>query len=151
MMSQVAGRAGRRGERGLVILQTKQADNPVITQVVNADYKDMYDTQIQERRNFHYPPFYKLINIYLKHRNDDVVDHAAQHLAALLRRYFKEDLLGPDRPMVSRVQLQYIRKIMLKVSPTYTASSVRECLLSAREAVHQFAVYKSVNIYFDVD
>lgn len=151
MMSQVAGRAGRRGERGLVILQTKQADNPVITQVVNADYKDMYDTQIQERRNFHYPPFCKLINIYLKHRNDDVVDHAAQHLAALLRRYFKEDLLGPDRPMVSRVQLQYIRKIMLKVSPTYTASSVRECLLSAREAVHQFAVYKSVNIYFDVD
>lgn len=57
MMSQVAGRAGRRGERGLVILQTKQADNPVITQVVNADYKDMYGTQIQERRNFHYPPF----------------------------------------------------------------------------------------------
>ena len=151
MMSQVAGRAGRRGERGLVILQTKQADNPIIAQVVNADYKAMYRAQIAERETFHYPPFYKLINIYLKHRNDDVVDHAAQHLAALLRRYFKEDLLGPDRPLVSRVQLQYIRKIMLKISPAYTTSSVRQCLLSARDAVQHFAVYKSVTIYFDVD
>ena len=87
----------------------------------------------------------------LVHPNDDVVDHAAQHLAALLRRYFKEDLLGPDRPLVSRVQLQYIRKIMLKISPAYTTSSVRQCLLSARDAVQHFAVYKSVTIYFDVD
>ena len=79
------------------------------------------------------------------------MEHAALHLASLLRPYFHDDLLGPERPLVSRVQLQYIRKIMLKVSPCFSASGVRHTLLSARDAVQQFDVYKSVNIYFDVD
>ena len=151
MLSQVAGRAGRRGKRGKVILQTRQVDNPVIEQIVRGDYEAMYQSQIKERELFHFPPFYRLITIYLKHRNNDVVDHAAQHLAALLRRYFKDDLLGPDRPVVARVQLLYIRKIMVKVSPQFSAMSVRQTLLSARDIVLQFDVYKSVNIYFDVD
>ena len=151
MMSQVAGRAGRRGKRGLVVLQTRQPDNPVIEQVVRADYQAMFNTQLAERKVYHYPPFYKLITIYLKHRKNDVVEHAALHYAALLRPYFGDDLLGPDTPVVSRVQLQYIRKIMLKVSPRFSASSVRKSLLSARSAVQAYAVYKGVNIYFDVD
>lgn len=151
MLSQVAGRAGRRGKRGKVILQTRQIDNPVIEQIVRGDYEAMYQSQIKERELFHFPPFYRLITIYLKHRNNDVVDHAAQHLAALLRRYFKDDLLGPDRPVVARVQLLYIRKIMVKVSPQFSAMSVRQTLLSARDIVLKFDVYKSVNIYFDVD
>lgn len=151
MLSQVAGRAGRRGKRGKVVLQTRQADNPIIHQVVRADYVSMYNAQLAEREQFHFPPFYRLISIYLKHRKDDVVEHAALHLASLLRPYFHDDLLGPERPLVSRVQLQYIRKIMLKVSPCFSASGVRHTLLSARNAVQQFDVYKSVNIYFDVD
>lgn len=151
MLSQVAGRAGRRGKRGKVILQTRQVDNPVIEQIVRGDYEAMYQSQMKERELFHFPPFYRLITIYLKHRNNDVVDHAAQHLAALLRPYFKDDLLGPDRPVVARVQLLYIRKIMVKVSPQFTAMSVRQTLLSARDIVLKFDVYKSVNIYFDVD
>lgn len=151
MLSQVAGRAGRRGKRGKVVLQTRQVDNPVIGQIVRGDYEAMYQSQIEERKLFHFPPFFRLITIYLKHRNNDVVDHAAQHLAALLRPYFKDDLLGPDRPVVARVQLLYIRKIMVKVSPQFTPMSVRQTLLSARDIVQQFDVYKSVNIYFDVD
>lgn len=151
MLSQVAGRAGRRGKRGKVILQTRQVDNPIIGQIVRNDYEAMYQSQLEERQLFHFPPFYRLITIYLKHRNDDVVDHAAQHLAALLRPYFKDDLLGPDRPVVSRVQLLYIRKIMVKIAPQFTPSSVRQTLLSARDIVQHFDVYKSVNIYFDVD
>ena len=151
MLSQVAGRAGRRGKRGKVILQTRQVDNPVIEQIVRGDYEAMYQSQIKERELFHFPPFYRLITIYLKHRNNDVVDHAAQHLAALLRPYFNDDLLGPDRPVVARVQLLYIRKIMVKVSPQISPMSVRQTLLSARDIVQQFNVYKSVNIYFDVD
>lgn len=151
MLSQVAGRAGRRGKRGKVILQTRQADNPIIGQVVRGDYEAMYRSQVAEREQFHFPPFYRIINIYLKHRRNDVVDHAALHLAALLRPHFHDDLLGPDRPVVSRVQLQYIRKIVVKVSPTYTAKSVRQTLLAARDVVQHFDVYKSVNIYFDVD
>ena len=151
MMSQVAGRAGRRGERGLVVLQTRQADNPIISHVVRADYRAMYDGQIVERKAFAYPPFSRLITIYLKHRNNDIVGHAALHYAALLRPYFGESLLGPDTPVVSRVQLQFIRKIMIKVSPRFTLSSVRQTLLSARDAVQAFPVYKGVTIYFDVD
>lgn len=151
MLSQVAGRAGRRGKRGKVILQTRQVDNPIIGQIVRNDYEAMYQSQLEERQLFHFPPFYRLITIYLKHRNDDVVDHAAQHLAALLRPYFKDDLLGPDRPVVSRVQLLYIRKIMVKIAPQFTPSSVRQTLFSARDIVQHFDVYKSVNIYFDVD
>ena len=151
MMSQVAGRAGRRGERGLVVVQTRQADNPIIFQVVRADYRAMFDAQIAERRAFAYPPFSRLITIYFKHRNNDVVGHAALHYAALLRPHFGEALLGPDTPVVSRVQLQFIRKIMLKVSPRFTLSSVRQTLLSARDAVQAYPVYKGVTIYFDVD
>lgn len=152
MLSQVAGRAGRKGgTRGKVVLQTRQADNPIIGQVVRGDYEAMFHSQLAERELFHFPPFYRLINIYLKHRRDDVVDHAALHLASLLRRYFHDDILGPDRPIVSRVQLQYIRKIIVKVAPHYTAMSVRNTLCSARDVVLQFDVYKSVNIYFDVD
>lgn len=151
MLSQVAGRAGRRGSRGRVILQTRQADNPVVAQIVRGDYRAMYSSQMLERRQFRFPPACRLINIYLKHRNEDVVAHAAAHYAALLRPFFKDDLLGPDRPLVSRVQLLYIRKIVLKVSQQLTPDSVRRTLLSARDVVWGFKVYKGVQIYFDVD
>lgn len=110
MMSQVAGRAGRRGRRGLVVVQTKQADNPIIDYVRRSDYEAMYRQQLAERQAFGYPPFSRIISIYLKHRNDAVVDHAARHLAALLRPHFADGMLGPDRPVVARVQMQYIRK-----------------------------------------
>lgn len=151
MMSQVAGRAGRRGKRGLVVLQTRQPSNPIISQVVRADYVSMYNTQISERKAYHYPPFYKLINVYFKHRNNDVVEHAAQHYAALLRPQFGDDLLGPDTPMVSRVQLQYIRKMMIKIAPQLSVKGVRQFLLAARSQVLNYPVYRGVNIYFDVE
>lgn len=151
MMSQVAGRAGRRGSRGLVVVQTKQADNPIIDYVRRSDYEAMYRQQLAERQAFGYPPFSRIISIYLKHRNDAVVDHAARHLAALLRPHFADGMLGPDRPVVARVQMQYIRKIMLKVPLQFTPTSVRRTLLAARDVVHGFDVYKSVTIYFDVE
>lgn len=151
MMSQVAGRAGRRGKQGLVVLQTRQPDNPIISQVVSGDYRAMYDMQIAERKAFNYPPICKLITVYIKHRNNDVVEHAALHYAALLRSHFGANLLGPDTPVVSRVQLQYIRKIMLKVPSQYSVAQVRSMLLQARTMVQTYAVYKGVTIYFDVD
>ncbi len=151
MLSQVAGRAGRRGERGLVVLQTKQPDHSIIRQVVAGGYRAMYQAQIAEREAFCFPPFCRLINVYLKHRKDEVVDHAAQHFAALLRPYFKEGVLGPDRPLVSRVQTLYIRKVMVKVPLTFPVQGVRRTLLEARAAVLKYDVYKSVTIYFDVE
>ncbi len=151
MLSQVAGRAGRRGEQGLVVLQTKQPDHGIIRQVVAGDYRSMYKAQIAERQAFCFPPFCRLVNVYLKHRKDEVVEHAAQHFAALLRPYFKDGILGPDRPLVSRVQLLYIRKVMVKVPLTLPVQGVRRTLLEARSAVQKYPVYKSVTIYFDVE
>lgn len=151
MLSQVAGRAGRRGKDGLVILQTKQPECPVIHQIVANDYKAMYAEQIQERKDFHFPPFYRLIDIYLKHRQEEVVGHAAHDLAQMVRPYFGTDLLGPDRPLVSRVQMMHIRKLILKVKPTLPASQVRQILTNARDRLLQQNAYRSVTVYFDVD
>ena len=151
MMSQVAGRAGRRGKRGLVILQTRQPDTPVISQIVRGDYLSMYREQMEERTLFHFPPAYRLIYIYLKHRNEQVVAHAAEQLATLLRPHFGTDLLGPDRPVVSRVQLLHIRKLLVKIAPTLPTSGVRRTLWTARELLVKQEAYKGLVCYFDVD
>ena len=151
MMSQVAGRAGRRGKRGLVILQTRQPDEPVITQVKDNDYQALFESQMEEREFFHYPPIYHIINIFLKHRDEHVVAEAAKQLANLLLPYFAGDILGPDRPAVARVQRLYIRKIMVKVSAGLNARSVRRTLLAARDNLLACDYFKSVNIYFDAD
>lgn len=151
MMSQVAGRAGRRGRRGIVVLQTRQADLPVIAQVVGNDYEAMFRSQLVERDLFRFPPLYRLIDIYLRHRDERVCDAAARALAELLRPHFGDDLLGPDRPVVGRIRAQYIRKLMLKLKPELSARGVRRTLSAARDVMTATPAYKAVGIYFDVD
>lgn len=151
MMSQVAGRAGRRGKRGLVVLQTKQPDLPVVRQIVEGDYKAMYRDQIEERTLFRFPPACRLINMVLKHRDEAVADHAAKDLAGLLAPHFPGCLLGPDRPVVSRIQRLHIRLLTLKVLPELTPQHVRRTLTAARDALLGQAAYKGVIFYFDVD
>ena len=152
MMSQVAGRAGRRGKQGLVILQTRQPDLPVIDQVVRGDYEGMYRTQLAERRAFRFPPEVRLINIFLRHRKEAVCESAAAQYARLLHAAFSaDDLMGPDRPGVSRVHLMYIRKLMLKLPAGHSPARVRSFLLSAREQLLSSPAFKGVDFYFDVD
>lgn len=151
MMSQVAGRAGRRGSRGTVILQTKQPDLHVVSQIVHNDYAGMYTEQMAERKEYNYPPFSRIVLVYLKHRNEGTVRAASEMMAALLRPHFGSNLLGPESPSVARVQRQYIRKIMLKVPLALKASGVRRTLLAARDVILSRSDMKSVQIYFDVD
>jgi len=151
LMMQVAGRAGRRGKRGLVILQTSQPDLPLIQQVLHGDYEGMYALQMQERRDFRFPPFVRLINIILKHRSEAVVDHAASELASLLRPHFGDNLLGPDRPVVARIGLLYIRHLLVKVENNLPTLGVRRTLLAARSVLTSRAAFKSVQMNFDVD
>lgn len=151
MLSQVAGRAGRRGTQGKVVMQTRQVEHPLTLQVVTNDYFGMYASQMQERQLFRYPPFYRVIYIYLKHRDDHTVEAAATYLAALLRPHFPTDLLGPERPLVARVQLQYIRKFMLKVAPNLLPASIRATLRAARNAMTEHPDFKGLTIYYDVD
>lgn len=151
MMRQVAGRAGRRDGRGLVILQTRQADLPVIGQTVRGDYEAMYQEQIAEREAFDYPPACRLICILVKHRDEQVAAHAAEEFANLIRPYFADRLLGPDRPLVGRVKLQYLRKLLLKVDPALPTAGVRRTLLAARSRLLEMSAYRSVSLIFDVD
>lgn len=151
MMAQVAGRAGRRGKRGIVVLQTRQPHLPIVAQVAANDYRGMYESQAEERELFRFPPFCRLIDIYLKHRDEPTVDKAAAALAGWIRPHFGNDLLGPDKPAIGRIRLQHIRKIIVKVSPRLPAAGVRRTLLAARAALLAQAGFKSVNVYFDAD
>ncbi|MCF0160723.1 MAG: primosomal protein N', partial [Bacteroidaceae bacterium] len=136
MMAQVAGRAGRKGHRGKVILQTRNVQVPVINQVVNNDYNALYDTQIIEREKFHYPPFYRMIYIYVKHRKEDVLDRTAKQLALQLQQSLGENrVLGPVRPPVARVQSLFIRRVVIKVEKTASLKALQKYL---REVQHAF-------------
>jgi primosomal protein N' (replication factor Y) len=151
MMVQVAGRAGRKGERGKVILQTKMPDNPLIGQIVAGDYAAFFRSQAQERELFHYPPYYRLINIYIKHKDMRTVDLAAQRLAQLLRQTFGERVLGPDIPPVSRIQTLFIRKMMLKIEPGASRPKVKEWLRYTLCVLLQDKRFTSLVCYYDVD
>lgn len=151
MMSQVAGRAGRKGKRGLVILQTKSPNLPIIGQVVRNDHKAFYDNLLEERSLFRYPPFSHVVYIYLKHKKEDVVEMAAQELGGKLRQLLGDRVLGPDKPSVARVKAVFIRKIVLKLETGIDLRKTRQALYSARDGMVSQPCYKSVQIYFDVD
>lgn len=151
MLSQVAGRAGRKGSRGLVILQTRQPDVPVIGQVVRNDYRAFYDMQCEERQMFKYPPFYRVIYVYLRHSKDPVVETAGIEMGGRMRQIFGSRVLGPDRPSVARVKSMSIRKIVLKLEPGIDMPRVRLCLRRIRHDVLQDRRYASLQVYYDVD
>lgn len=151
LMAQVAGRAGRRGKQGLVVLQTKSVDVPIIHQVVRNDYLQMYYDQIAERQMFKYPPFYKFVYVFLKHKNMEVVDEASALLVQYLGNTFHENVLGPDNPPVARVQRYHIRKILIKLDLSVSMKKVRNYLLQVQSFVLTQPKYKQLIIYFDVD
>ena len=151
MMSQVAGRAGRKNRRGLVILQTKQKDLPVIRQVVGNDYLALYRDMAAERQQFRYPPYYHLTYVFLKHRQESVVESAATLLGSQLRQWFGGRVLGPDKPSVAMVKQQNIRKLVLKLEHGIDMPRVREYLLKAQSQLLADKRYSSLQIYFDVD
>ena len=151
MMAQVSGRAGRKGKRGLVILQTKSPDLPLIDQVVRNDYMAFYRSLIAERQQFRYPPYYRLVYVYLKHRQNAVIEAAGMEMGALLRQWFSGRVLGPDKPGVSKVKSLSIRKIVLKFEPTLNMAEVRKYLALAQQQLLQDKRYSTLQIYFDID
>ncbi len=151
MMSQVSGRAGRKGRRGLVILQTKSPDNPVIHQVVSNDYAAFFRSLLAERREYRYPPFTRLVYVYLKHRSESLVDTASHVMGSRLRQWFGTRVLGPDRPAVAKVKSLAIRKLLLKIEPGLDLPTVRKYLVLAQQQMQQDKRYASLQIYFDVD
>ena len=151
MMSQVSGRAGRKNRRGLVVLQTRQPRLPVVDYVVRGDYKALYRDLIAERQAFRYPPYFHLVYVFLKHRQDGVVEAAAHELGAWLRQWFGGRVLGPDKPSVAKVKQQNIRKLVMKLELGIDMKRVREYLLMAQRQMLADKRYASLQIYFDVD
>jgi primosomal protein N' (replication factor Y) len=151
MLCQVSGRAGRKGQRGRVILQTKHPDLPVIDQVVRNDYATFYTEQCDERQMFSYPPYTRVVNIYLRHAKDTLADSAATEMSGRMRQYFGRRVLGPDKPPVARVKRMNIRKIVLKLENGINLPKVRECLRYIRNEILTDKRYASLHIYYDVD
>ncbi len=151
MMAQVSGRAGRKGRRGLVILQTKNPDLPVIQQVVRNDFEQFSHELLDERQLFHYPPYYRLIYVYLKHSKDDVVNTAGIELGSRLRQWFGDRVLGPDKPAVARIKTLSIRKLVIKLENGIDMPLVRQYLMMAQQQMLQDKRYASLQVYYDVD
>lgn len=151
LMAQVAGRAGRKNGQGVVVLQTKSPDLPLIREVMDNDYLRMYREQMEEREMFRYPPFYRLVYVYLKHRKEDVLDQAADWMAQCLRKGLGERVLGPDKPPVARIQTLYIKKIVVKVEQQASMSKVRAYLRNVQQALMEDRRFRSLTVYYDVD
>ena len=151
LMAQVAGRAGRKGQQGRVIIQTYDPSHPVLQDVLRNDFKGLYEKQMTTRKQFGYPPFYRLVMIRLKHKDYQKLNPAATELSSMLRPIFKQDLLGPEYPIVSRVKNLYIKQMLVKFNREHNAQQVKELIISK---IHQFQLlpeYKSVMVQIDVD
>ena len=151
LMAQVAGRAGRKNKQGLVILQTKSPELPVIHQVMRNDYEELYYDQLAERQMFRYPPYYRLIYVYLKHRKESVLDLAADTMATILRPGLGDRVLGPDKPPIARIQTLYIKKMIVKVEQNASMAKVRDYLLSVQRSIIEDERFRSLIVYYDVD
>ena len=151
LMAQVSGRAGRRNKQGRVVLQTKSIDHPIISQVMANDYEQMVDGQLAERQMFHYPPYYRLVYVYLKNRNEAMLEQTADVMAGKLRSVFGARVLGPDKPPVGRIQTFFIKKIVVKIEYNAPMSRARELLLQVQREMIEDERFKSLIVYYDVD
>ncbi len=151
LMSQVAGRAGRKNGQGKVFLQTKVPDAPVIPHIVDNNFVQFYNAQLQERMLFHYPPFYRLVYVYMKHRDQQLLEEFSELVGEHMRKVFEGRILGPDLPPVARVKEQFIRKIVLKVENGLSQYKVNEALWAIQKAFTQNARYRYVEMFYDID
>ena len=151
MLEQVAGRAGRRAEKGRVIIQTTSPANPVLAFVKAHDYAAYYAAEIADRQRFRYPPFTRIVNIYLKHRDAATVDSLAVSYSNALRRVFGSRVLGPEKPYVSRVSTFYLQSIMLKIESEASMAKVKDLLRRIYVEMAADSRMKQAVVYYDVD
>jgi primosomal protein N' (replication factor Y) len=148
LMAQVSGRAGRKGRRGLVVIQTSEPTHFIIEQVVRNDYQGMYESELVQRKQFRYPPFIRMITITIKHRDREKVDAAAAALAAALEPIPDKLLLGPEYPLVQRIRNKYNKQIILKMG----GASIKERKEEIFRIIQQVNAEKDFrSVYFQPD
>ena len=140
MLAQVSGRAGRRGKQGKVVIQTYDPGHRVIKQVIENNYHGLYFTEMEERKSFKYPPFYRIINLDIKHKNSEIVNNQAIYLANELRKQFGDRVIGPEPPLISRIRNYYIQSIMLKFEKD--GVSINKVKATLRDVITQFQTTK---------
>ncbi len=151
LMAQVSGRSGRKNKRGRVIIQTYNPRHPVILDVVNHDYKAMYEQQLIDRRKFKYPPFYRLVVVKVKHKYPDILNKASDELAKRLRASFGNRVLGPEFPMVSRIMNYYIKQIMIKIERSGSQTEMKKKLMQEIMEFSKRREFSSLRLVMDVD
>ena len=151
LMAQVSGRSGRKNKRGRVIIQTYNPKHPVIRDVVNHDYKGMYEQQLIDRRKFKYPPYYRLIMVKLKHKDQAVLNRASDVLAARLRKLFGNRILGPEYPLVSRIMNFFLKQIIIKIDRSASQTEVKRKLLQELEDFNKQKYFGALRVVIDVD
>ncbi|MBN2681461.1 MAG: primosomal protein N' [Bacteroidales bacterium] len=151
LMSQVSGRAGRKNKRGKVIIQTTQPTHTIIRQVINNDYLEMFNNQLLERKNFAYPPFFKLIKITIKHQYPNVLNSAAIQMGKMLRSFFGKRILGPEDPVINRVQNKYLKTILIKIEKEKAGKTVKDKLQEIIDKIKMHPDYRMLIVSIDVD
>ena len=150
-MAQVSGRAGRKNRRGLVIIQTSQPNHPVIKQVKENDYMAFYATVIGERKKFLYPPFCRLISVSIKHKDQNIARQAAETMAKGLKHSLGSKVLGPEPPMVGKIQGYYIQSILVKAGGQHSITRVKELIAYLANNLKANGEYRSLVVAVDVD
>ncbi len=151
LITQVAGRAGRRDKRGKVLIQTGDPDHWVIQKIINHDYVGFYESEIIERKNYFYPPYFKIIEITLKHKDENILNAGANDLAEQLRVVFKERVLGPEFPVIKRIQQYYLKAITIKIEKDAPDKKVKERISEIIDNFYSVPYNKSIRTSINID
>ena len=151
MLCQVAGRAGRSDKKGNVFIQTFQPDHPTLEYVLNHDYQALYETQKKERKNFRYPPYYRMIRITFKSRQYDVVNTASDWYSNVIKQSYKGSVLGPVFPMVARIRNFYSKQLIVKVDYDLNYKELKALLYRTYISFKAISAFRNTRVNFDVD
>lgn len=151
LMAQVSGRSGRSKKRGKVIIQTYNPSHPVIRQVIDNDYEGMYRQQIAERREFHYPPFSRLVRLSVLHADEELLNQAAEELGQRLKNQFPGKILGPEYPVIARIRNHYIKNILVKLDRSPSLQEEKQQLSQLVRGFQSEHHWKPIRVIFNVD
>lgn len=151
LLTQVAGRAGRTEKRGTVLIQTYNPSHNVLQQVVAGDYLELYREQMEQRREYHYPPVNRIIKITFKHRDYNTLNEAASWFGKAMRNVFGEQVLGPEFPPVARIRNQYIKQLLMKIPREQSLSKTKNSIKRIENSFNAISWYRSVRVIYDVD
>lgn len=151
LMAQVSGRAGRKNKRGKVVIQTQNPEHSIIQDVIHNNYLSMYTGQLLDRKNFNYPPYYRLIEMKVMHKDVDVVNASSKYLADELKHFFQKRVLGPEFPLVARIRNLYHKTILLKIERDASVTQAKKIVTDILTQFKSNAAYKSVRVQIDVD